>query len=104
MNGIPLEHFLLLAVGLFGLGIFGVLSRRNAISVLMGIELMLNGVSVNFLAFARHWGWNTLAGPVFVVFVITIAAAEVAIALAIIITLYRNLRSSDVGSADGLKG
>lgn len=104
MTSIPLEHFLVLAAGLFALGLFGVLSRRNAISVLMGIELMLNGVSVNFLAFARHWGWATLDGPVFAVFVITVAAAEVAVALAIIITLYRRLRTSDPEAAADLKG
>jgi NADH:ubiquinone oxidoreductase subunit K len=104
MNGIPVSHYLYLSAFLFGLGVFGVLARRNAISILMGIELMLNSVNINFLAFAKYWNWNSLTGPVFVVFVITIAAAEAAVALAIIISMYRQLKSANVDEANGLKG
>jgi NADH-quinone oxidoreductase subunit K len=104
VNNIPLVHFLYLAAILFGVGMFGVLARKNAISVLMGIELMLNAVNINFLAFARYWNWNSLTGPVFVVFVITIAAAEAAVALAIIISIYRHLRTTNVDDAHYLRG
>jgi NADH:ubiquinone oxidoreductase subunit K len=104
MNDIPVSHYLYLSAALFGLGVFGVLARRNAISILMGIELMLNAVNINFLAFARYWNWSSLAGPVFVVFVITIAAAEAAVALAIIISMYRRLKSANVDEAHDLRG
>ena len=104
MNTIPTVHFLYLSAILFGIGIFGVLARKNAISVLMGIELMLNAVNINYLAFARYWNWNSSAGPVFVVFVITIAAAEAAVALAIIISIYRQFRTANVDDAHYLKG
>jgi len=104
MNNVPLVHFLYLAAVLFGIGIFGVLARKNAISVLMGIELMLNAVNINFLAFARYWNWNSLTGPVFVIFVITIAAAEAAVALAIIISIHRQFRTSNIDDAHYLHG
>jgi NADH:ubiquinone oxidoreductase subunit K len=104
VNHIPLVHFLYLAAILFAIGMFGVLARKNAISVLMGIELMLNAVNINYLAFARYWNWNSLAGPVFVIFVITIAAAEAAVALAIIISIYRHLRTANVDEAHYLRG
>jgi len=104
MNNIPLSHFLYLAAILFSIGMFGVMSRKNAISVLMGIELMLNSVNINFLAFARYWNWNSMTGPVFVVFVITIAAAEAAVALAIIISIYRHLRTDNVDEVHALRG
>jgi NADH:ubiquinone oxidoreductase subunit K len=104
VNNIPLVHFLYLAAILFGVGMFGVLARKNAISVLMGIELMLNAVNINFLAFARYWNWNSLTGPVFVVFVITIAAAEAAVALAIIISIYRHLHTANIDDAHFLRG
>jgi NADH-quinone oxidoreductase subunit K len=100
---IPTAHFLYLAAILFGLGLFGVLARRNAISVLMGVELMLNGVNINLLAFARHWGPDNVTGAVFVVFVITLAAAEAAVALAIIISIYRQMRGVNVDEVDHLK-
>lgn len=96
MNSIPVLHFLYLAIVLFGIGVFGVLARKNAISVLMGVELMLNAVNINYLAFAKYWNWNSLTGPVFVVFVITIAAAEAAVALAIVISVYRQMKSANV--------
>jgi NADH:ubiquinone oxidoreductase subunit K len=104
LNQIPVVHFLYLAAILFGIGIFGVLARKNAISVLMGIELMLNAVNINYLAFAKYWGHASLNGPVFVVFVITIAAAEAAVALAIVISIYRHMKSANVDDAHYLRG
>ena len=101
-SGIPLEHFLVLAALLFGIGLFGVLARKNAIAVLMGIELMLNAVNINFLAFAREWGGG-MAGTVFVVFVIAVAAAEAAVALSIIIAIHRRFKSANVDEVDHLK-
>jgi len=103
MNSIPVAHFLYLAALLFGIGLFGVLARKNAISVLMGVELMLNAVNINFLAFAKYWNWNSLKGPVFVVFVITIAAAEAAVALAIVISIYRQMKSANVDEVHYLR-
>jgi NADH-quinone oxidoreductase subunit K len=96
MSTIPVVHFLYLAIILFGIGLFGVLVRKNAISVLMGVELMLNAVNINYLAFAKYWNWNSLTGTVFVVFVITIAAAEAAVALAIVISIYRQFKNANV--------
>ena len=104
MNTVPIVHFLYLSIMLFGIGLFGVLVRKNAISVLMGVELMLNAVNINFLTFAKYWNWGSLTGTVFVVFVITIAAAEAAVALAIVISIYRSLRSANVDEAHYLKG
>ncbi len=86
----PLQFFLLLSGGLFSLGLYGVLARRNAVLVLMAIELMLNAVNVNLVAFVRYVVGGDPVGQVLVVFVITIAAAEVGLALAIILRLYRN--------------
>jgi NADH-quinone oxidoreductase subunit K len=101
---IPVAHFLYLAALLFGIGVFGVLVRKNAISVLMGIELMLNAVNINYLAFAKYWGHASFSGPVFVVFVITIAAAEAAVALAIVISIYRQMKSANVDEPRYLRG
>jgi len=104
MNSIPVAHYLYLAAILFGIGVFGVLARKNAISVLMGVEMMLNAVNINYLAFAKYWNWNSLTGPVFVVFVITIAAAEAAVALAIVIAIYRQMKGVNVDEIHYLKG
>ena len=103
MSTIPITHFLYLALILFGIGIFGVLARKNAISVLMGVELMLNAVNINFLAFAKYWNWYSLTGPVFVIFVITVGAAEAAVALAIIISVYRQWKSANVDEVHYLR-
>ena len=100
---VPIVHFLYLALVLFGIGIFGVLARKNAISVLMGVELMLNAVNINFLAFAKYWNWSSLAGPVFVVFIITVGAAEAAVALAIVISVYRQWKSANVDEVHYLR-
>ena len=86
----PLEFLLLLSGGLFSLGLYGVLARKNAVLVLMAIELMLNAVNVNLVAFVRYVVGGDPVGQVLVVFVIPIAAAEAGLALAIILRLYRN--------------
>ncbi len=86
----PLEFLLILSAGLFSLGLYGVLARRNAVLVLMAIELMLNAVNVNLVAFVRYVVGGDAVGQVLVVFIITIAAAEIGLALAIILRLHRN--------------
>jgi NADH:ubiquinone oxidoreductase subunit K len=87
---IPLHLYLLVSAGLFSLGIYGVLARRNAVAILMGIELMLNAVNINLVAFWRYVSPETLNGQVFAVFVFAVAAAEAAVGLALIISIYRN--------------
>jgi NAD(P)H-quinone oxidoreductase subunit 4L len=87
---IPLHLYLLVSAGLFCLGIYGVLARRNAVAILMGIELMLNAVNINLVAFWRYISPETLNGQVFAVFVFAVAAAEAAVGLALIISIYRN--------------
>jgi NADH-quinone oxidoreductase subunit K len=104
MIQVPTVHFLYLSAILFGIGVFGVLARKNAISVLMGIELMLNAVNINYLAFTKYWGNGNYNGTVFVVFIITIAAAEAAVALAIIISIYRQMRNVNVDEVNSLRG
>ncbi len=89
MPAIPLYWWLIAAAALFCIGLYGALSRRNAIGILMGIELMLNAVNVNLVAFWRYITPQALTGQVFAIFVITIAAAEAAVGLAIIISAYR---------------
>ncbi len=97
-----LQVYLILAAILFSLGMFAVMTRRNAIAVLMGIELILNAANLNFIAFARFGGIN-ITGHIFALFVIVLAAAEVAVALAIIINLYQNFNSINVDEAQQLK-
>ena len=87
---IPLHLYLLVSAGLFGLGIYGVLARRNAVAILMGIELMLNAVNINLVAFWRYISPESLNGQVFAIFVFAVAAAEAAVGLALIISIYRN--------------
>ena len=87
-----LQNYLFIAAALFSLGLFAVITRRNAVAVLMGVELILNSANVNFLAFSRFGGMN-FNGHVFALFVIIMAAAEAAVALAIIINLYNNYQS-----------
>jgi NAD(P)H-quinone oxidoreductase subunit 4L len=99
---VALNQFLILSAFLFCVGVYGVLARRNGVLVLMSVELMLNAVNINLVAFAafgRH-----VAGQVFALFVITIAAAEVGVGLAIVLLIYRNLRSPDLDQVDQLKG
>jgi len=100
---IPLWAYLLVAAGLFCIGIYGVLSRRNAVAILMGVELMLNAVNINLVAFWRYVAPGNVAGQAFAAFVFVIAAAEAAVGLAIIISIYRNRRSVIVEDVDLLK-
>ncbi len=86
---IPLSWYLILAAGLFCVGLFGVLSRRNAVAILMGIELMLNAVNINLVAFWRYGTPADIAGQAFAVMVFAVAAAEVAVGLALVISVYR---------------
>lgn len=100
---IPLENYILLSGILFALGAYGVLARRSAVMILMGVELMLNAVSLNFIAFAAYLDPSQITGVVFAVFVITVAAAEVGLALAIVIRLFRLRSTSNVDEAANLK-
>ena len=102
---VPLSWYLVVAAALFSIGLYGTLSRRNAVAVLMGVELMLNSVNVNLLAFWRHVevGTGTLSGQVFAVIVITVAAAEAAVGLALVIAVYRNRNTIDVEEVGVLK-
>lgn len=104
MSTVPIIHFLYFSLALFCIGLFGVLARKNAISVLLGIEMMLSAVNINYLAFAKYWNWNSLSGPIFVIFVIAVGAAEVAVALAIVIAVYRQWKSANVDEVRSLKG
>ena len=97
-----LNQFLLLAAFLFCAGVYGVLARRNAVLVLMSIELILNAVNINLVAFGAFK--NDAAGQVFALFVIAIAAAEVGVGLAIVLIIYRNRRSIDLDRVDLMKG
>ena len=97
-----LNQFLILSAFLFCTGIYGVLARKNAVLVLMSIELMLNAVNINLVAFSAFRG--NVSGQVFALFVITIAAAEVGVGLAIVLLIYRNAHSVDLDEADQLKG
>jgi NADH-quinone oxidoreductase subunit K len=99
---IALQHYLLLSAALFSLGVFGVLTRKNAVNVLMGIELILNSANINLIAFSRYSS-HGLDGQMFAVFVIVVAAAEVAVALAIVLTMYRLLKTVSLDRADALR-
>ena len=100
---VGLDHYLVVSAALFSLGVLGVLTRRNAVNVLMGLELILNSANVNLVAFSRY-GEGNLQGQMFAIFVIVIAAAEVAVALAIVLTLYRLRRTPNLDDADALRG
>lgn len=97
-----LNQFLFLAAVLFCIGVYGVMARRNAVMVLMSIELILNAVNINLVAFGTQWGQPT--GQVFALFVIAVAAAEVGIGLALVLMLYRNRKSIDVDDVDLMRG
>lgn len=100
-----LNQFLLLGAVLFCTGVYGVLARRNAVLVLMSIELILNAVNINLLAFgAMHGGASAVASQVFALFVITVAAAEVGVGLAIVLLIYRNRTSVDLDQVDLMRG
>jgi NADH:ubiquinone oxidoreductase subunit K len=102
---LTLNHFLLLSAALFSVGLAGVLARRNAIVVLVGIELMLNAANLNFLAFWRFSkNPEPLAGVMFALFSIAVAAAEAAVGLALVIAIYRHCRTTNLDQVDSLKG
>jgi NADH-quinone oxidoreductase subunit K len=100
---IPLWMYLAVAAGVFCIGAYGVLSRRNAVAILMGVELMLNAVNINLVAFWRYVQPMNVAGQAFAAFVFVIAAAEAAVGLGIIIAVYRNRRSVIVEDVDIMK-
>jgi NAD(P)H-quinone oxidoreductase subunit 4L len=97
-----LNQFLLLAAALFAIGVYGVLVRRNGVMVLMSIELILNAVNINLVAFGTQL--NQATGAVFALFVIAVAAAEVAVGLALVLMIYRNKRNIDIDDMDLMKG
>ena len=102
------NQFLFLAAILFCIGVYGVLARRNAVLVLLSIELILNSVNINLVAFGAMWSANgggpNLSGQVFALFVIAVAAAEVGVGLALVLMIYRNRQSIDLDDVDLLKG
>jgi NADH:ubiquinone oxidoreductase subunit K len=99
---IALQHYLLISAALFSLGILGIVTRKNAVNVLMGIELILNSANINLVAFSRYSSPG-IDGQIFSVIVIVVAAAEVAVALAMVLTMYRLLKTVNLDQADTLK-
>ncbi len=100
---VPLMWYLVVAAILFSIGVFGVLARRNAVAILMGVELMLNAVNINLVAFWRYLQPDKMVGQAFAAFVFVVAAAETAVGLALIISVYRNRSTVDVENVDLLK-
>jgi NADH:ubiquinone oxidoreductase subunit K len=100
---IPLSWYLILAAGLFSVGLFGVLARRNAVAILLGVELMLNAVNINLVAFWRYGDVTQMAGQVFTIIVFAVAAAEVAVGLALVISVYRRRNTVVAEELDLLK-
>ena len=103
MTEIPLTHILFVSTALFFIGMYGLFTRRNLITMLMSLELILNSVNINFIAFNKYLFPDKLDGVFFTIFIITIAAAEAAVAIAIIINLYRSHKSIDVEDSTELK-
>lgn len=99
---VGLHHYLVISAILFSLGLFGIITRKNAIMVLMSIELVLNSANINFVAFSKYGGLN-IEGHIAAIFVIILAAAEAAIALAIVLNIYRNFVNVNVDEIDKLK-
>ena len=102
-NSVPLQHYIVLSTILFSIGVYGVLARRNAVLILMSVELMLNAVSINIVAFAVYTAPSLFVGIIFAIFVITIAAAEVGLALAIVLGVFRNRGTANVDEISALK-
>ena len=100
---IPLEHFLVCSAALFSLGLFGVLTRKNAVNVLMSVELILNSANINLVAFSRYSS-SDVTGQIFAIFVIVVAACEAAVAPAIVLSLYRVVKTVNLDQASVLKG
>jgi len=103
LESIPIQAFLIVSSGLFCIGIWGLLNSRNAVRVLMSIELMLNAVNINLMAFSSYVDNNLIQGQVFTIFVITVAAAEAAVGLDILLSLYSNRVTVDMESFNLLK-
>jgi NADH-quinone oxidoreductase subunit K len=99
---VGLNHFLFISAVLFSLGVYIMLARRNVVAVLMGVELILNAANINFIAFTR-FGGISLSGQMSAIFVIVIAAAEAAVALAIVLNIYKNFKSVDPAQVDSLR-
>ena len=102
LPNVQLAHFLIVSAVLFALGLYGIMTRRNAILVLMGVELVLNAANINFIAFSRYGGMN-LDGQAAAIFVIILAAAEAAVALAIVLNIYHRFRTVNVDEVSNLK-
>lgn len=100
---VPLSWILILSAALFSIGLFGVLARRNAIAILLGIELMLNSVNINLVAFWRYLDPVQITGQVFAIIVFAVAAAEVAVGLALVISVYRNRKTVVADELDMMK-
>ncbi|AUC61106.1 NAD(P)H-quinone oxidoreductase subunit NdhE [Cyanobacterium sp. HL-69] len=100
---LQLQYFLLLAAALFCLGIYGLITSRNAVRVLMSIELLLNSVNINLMGFSNYLDPDNIRGQIFTIFVLTIAAAEAAVGLAIILAIYRNRDTIDMEKFNLLK-
>ncbi|MCI0521859.1 MAG: NADH-quinone oxidoreductase subunit NuoK [Chloroflexi bacterium] len=100
---IPLSWYLIFSAALFSLGLFGVLARKNAVAILMGVELMLNAVNVNLVAFWRYRTPDNIGGQAFAIMVFAVAAAEVAVGLALIISIYRRRKTVVADEIDMLK-
>ena len=100
---IPLSWYLILSAVLFSIGLFGVLARKNAIAILLGVELMLNAVNINLVAFWRYGDVSLMAGQVFAIIVFAVAAAEVAVGLALVISIYRRRNTIIADEIDLLK-
>jgi NADH-quinone oxidoreductase subunit K len=98
---IPIEYYLVLSIAVFCVGLFGILTRRNAMMFLLSVELMLNAANINLVAFAFLWG--NLTGQVFALFVLALAAAEVTVGIGIFLVLFRNFDSIDVTNASALR-
>jgi len=100
---IPLSWFLLLSAALFSIGLFGVLSRKNAVAILLGVELMLNAVNINLVSFWRYGSVTAMAGQVFAIIVFAVAAAEVAVGLALVLSVYRQRNTVTADDIDMMK-
>jgi NADH-quinone oxidoreductase subunit K len=104
VTAIPLEAILTVAAALFCIGLYGAISRRNTVSILMGVELMLNAVIINLIAFWRYLAPDNTAGLIFAIIAITVAAAEAAVGLAMVIAAYRTRMTINADEIDTLKG
>lgn len=103
IHGIPITHFLIVSTLMFFIGIYGFLTRKNLITMLMSIELILNSVNINFVVFNRYLYPHNMQGHFFALFIIAIAAAEASVAIALIINIYRRFTSIEVENVDEMK-